>query len=84
MQQMVIRRPADVGVALAEARRVRGLSQAELADVAGVDRTYLARIEAGMSTILVQRVLRLLRRLGAELVVVLPAQQPVDPTAKNF
>ncbi|MDQ1630278.1 MAG: HTH-type transcriptional regulator / antitoxin HipB [Frankiaceae bacterium] len=78
MRQVPIRRPKDLGLAVAEARRLRRLSQAELADTAGIDRTYLVRLEAGLSTLLVERVLRLLRRLGAELVVVLPPEEP-DP-----
>ena len=77
---MMIRRPADLGLALAEARGTRGLSQAQLADAVGIDRTYLARLEAGMTTILVTRLLRLLRRLGAEVVVVLPDPPAAGPS----
>lgn len=75
MPQVTIRRPTDMGLALAEARRARGLSQEQLAEAAGIDRTYLARLEAGLTTILLQRVLRLLRRAGAELVVVFPTAE---------
>jgi transcriptional regulator with XRE-family HTH domain len=70
--KVLIRRPTDLGLAVATARRARGLTQEQLADATGIDRTYLARLEAGLSTLFVQRLLRLLRRLGAELVVVLP------------
>ena len=76
MRKVTIRRPADLGLALAEARRARGLSQAELAEATGIERTYLARLEGGLSTLLLQRILRLLRRLGADLVVELPATDP--------
>lgn len=70
--RFVVRKPRDLGAAVAEARRLRGMSQEELARATGVDRTYLARVEAGLSVLLVARVLRLLRRLGAEVVVLLP------------
>jgi len=45
--------------------------------VSGIERTYLAKLEAGLSTLLLDRSLRLLRRLGARLVVELPVD-PVD------
>jgi acetolactate synthase regulatory subunit len=32
-------------------------------------RTYLARIEAGMTVAMIERILRILRRLGAEVTV---------------
>ena len=77
MQRLEIRRPEDLGLALSEARRTAGLTQAQLAHVSGIERTYLAKLEAGLSTLLLDRSLRLLRRLGARLVVELPVD-PVD------
>jgi transcriptional regulator with XRE-family HTH domain len=68
-----IRRPQDLGLAVSEARRLAGLTQAQLSDDSGVDRTYLAKLEAGLTTLLLERSIRLLRRLGARLVVELPA-----------
>jgi transcriptional regulator with XRE-family HTH domain len=59
-------------------RRVRahstkqGAQDRRFAEQSGVERTYLAKLEAGMTTLLVDRTLRLLRRLGARLVVELP------------
>jgi transcriptional regulator with XRE-family HTH domain len=73
-----LRSPADLGAAIAEARRRRGLSQEQLADFAGVERTYLARLEAGSSVLLLERALRLLRRLGAEVTVTMPSPGPLD------
>jgi transcriptional regulator with XRE-family HTH domain len=67
-----IRRPQDLGLAVSEARRMAGLTQAQLSDDSGVDRTYLAKLEAGLTTLLLDRSIRLLRRLGARLVVELP------------
>ena len=72
MQRLEIRRPEDLGLAVSEARRAAGLTQAQLAEQCGVERTYLAKLESGLSTLLLERSVRLLRRLGARLVVELP------------
>lgn len=72
MQRIEIRRAEDLGLAVSEARRALGMTQLELAEQSGVERTYLAKLEAGLSTLLLERSLRLLRRLGARLVVELP------------
>jgi len=80
-RQMKVRTGADLGAAVAEARRARSLTQLELADSVNLDRTYLARIEAGISVQMLDRTLRLLRRLGAEVTVTLPepAASPRPP-----
>ncbi|HET9654100.1 MAG TPA: helix-turn-helix transcriptional regulator [Kineosporiaceae bacterium] len=72
LQRIEIRRAEDLGLAVSEARRAVGLTQVRLAEQSGVERTYLAKLEAGMTTLLLDRTLRLLRRLGARLVVELP------------
>ena len=72
MQSIEIRRAEDLGLAVSEARHARELTQAQLAEQSGVERTYLAKLEAGLSTLLLERTLRLLRRLGARLVVEIP------------
>jgi transcriptional regulator with XRE-family HTH domain len=48
------------------------MTQQRLAEEAGVERSYLARLEAGASTLAVERALRLLRRMGATVTVTLP------------
>jgi transcriptional regulator with XRE-family HTH domain len=53
-------------------RRENGLTQQDLAEQAGIDRTYLARLEAGAETLLLERALRALRRMGAVVRVELP------------
>jgi len=50
------------------------MSQAELAEAAGIERTYLSRLEGSHSTIAIDRALRALRRMGAEVTVNLPAE----------
>ena len=68
-----IRTPADLGRAIAGARHERGLSQSALADELGFKRSYLSELETGNeATIALERSLRALRRLGAELTVTLP------------
>ena len=69
-----IRTPDDLGRAIAGARRERGLSQGALAEELGFKRSYLSELETGgEATIALDRSLRALRRLGAELTVTLPS-----------
>lgn len=75
-RQWSIRSGADLGRAVAGVRSERGMTQAELARLAGLDRTYLARIEAGASVQLVDRALRALRRMGATITVTFEPEQP--------
>ncbi len=71
-RRVVVRKGSDFGVAIAEARQARGLTQEALAATSNVDRSYLARMEAGLTVVLLDRTLRVLRRLGADVVVELP------------
>jgi transcriptional regulator with XRE-family HTH domain len=49
------------------------MTQERLAAELGIDRSYLARLEAGStSTLLLERALRALRRMGATVTVSLP------------
>lgn len=72
----VIRSGADLGRAVAEIRRLGGLTQEALASATGVERTYLAKLEAGASVRFVERALRVLRRLGATVTVTVGADDP--------
>jgi transcriptional regulator with XRE-family HTH domain len=65
----VVRSGEDVGHAVAEIRRRRSLTQEELAAQGGLSRTWLAKLEAGRSATVLDHLLRLLRRLGATVVV---------------
>jgi transcriptional regulator with XRE-family HTH domain len=67
-----IHNPADIGRAIAGVRAERGLTQAELAKRTDIDRSYLARLEAGGSQLVLERSLRALRRMGATITVSLP------------
>lgn len=71
-----INRPEDFGRALAGVRTAQGLSQVDLAELLGVQRSYVAAIEAGASVQMLERLLRAFRRLGAEITVALPPDEP--------
>jgi HTH-type transcriptional regulator/antitoxin HipB len=65
----IVRSAADFGRALAGIRAQRRLTQEDLAAKAGVSRTYIARIESGVTTLAVDRLLRMLRRMGATVTI---------------
>ena len=56
--------PEALGTALRHYRQQAGLSQAELAERTGLNRTYLSALEQGKGTEHVRRLLRVLKRLG--------------------
>ena len=59
--------PASLGTAIRHYRHAAGLSQADLAERAGLNRTYLSDLEQGKETEQVKRVLRLLKELGVRM-----------------
>jgi transcriptional regulator with XRE-family HTH domain len=65
----VVRSTADLGRAVAGVRAERRLTQEALAEESGVDRSYVARLERGLGTLAIERVLRMLRRMGATVTV---------------
>ncbi|MGI8413076.1 MAG: helix-turn-helix domain-containing protein [Solirubrobacteraceae bacterium] len=67
----VVRSPSDLSRAIAGIRTVRGMRQEDLATETGIDRTYLAKLEAGASSIQLDRMLRALRRMGATITITL-------------
>lgn len=68
-ERFAVRSADDVGRAIAEIRRRRSLTQAELADLSGMSRESLAQFEIGRSGGALDRMLRLLRRLGATVTI---------------
>lgn len=61
---MIIRTPADLGAAIRDRRKSRGLSQSELAKRVGVGRQWLVAVEHG--------------KPGAELALVLRVLDTID------
>lgn len=55
---------ASLGAAIRHYREQAGLTQAELAERAGLHRTYLSALEQGRGTEQVKRILQLLKHLG--------------------
>lgn len=55
---------ASVGPAIRRYREEAGLTQAQLADMAGLNRTYLSNLEQGKETEQMRRILRILKQLG--------------------
>lgn len=59
--------PASLGAAIRHYRKEAGLTQAQLAEMAGLRRSYLSELESGKETEQLKRVLRLLRQLGVRM-----------------
>jgi len=64
-----VRRGDDFGMAIGEIRRSRGLTQREVAADIQVQRTYLAAIEGGRSSRVLEHMLRALRWMGATVTI---------------
>jgi transcriptional regulator with XRE-family HTH domain len=59
--------PASLGDAIRHYRIEAGLTQAQLANLAGLHRSYLSELESGKETEQVKRLLRVLRQLGVRM-----------------
>jgi transcriptional regulator with XRE-family HTH domain len=69
MEQWTVRSAEDLGRSIADIRHARGLTQSELAAQGGLSRPWLAKLEAGRSTPVLDHLLRLTRRLGATITI---------------
>ena len=83
-REIRIRGAEDLTAAVGEVRRNRHLTQQELADEVGITRSYLAQVEVGRPSSVIDHALTSLRRMGATVTV---TYQPLDSTpaagAKN-
>lgn len=61
--------PESIGAAIRHFRTQAGMTQAELAESAGLHRTYLSNLESGKETEQVRRILRVLRELGVRMTI---------------
>jgi transcriptional regulator with XRE-family HTH domain len=59
--------PASLGDAIRHYRTAAGLTQAQLAEMAGLQRSYLSELESGKETEQLKRTLRVLRQLGVRM-----------------
>jgi len=74
----LVRGGSDLGKAVSEARRARGLTQMQFAQQMGFDQAYLARLERGHSVQLLDRAISALRALGADITVAIPDPEDAD------
>ena len=61
--------PESFGAAIRHFRQEAGLTQAQLAELTGLNRTYLSKLERGGETEQIRRLLRVLRQLGLRMTV---------------
>ena len=59
--------PASLGDAIRHYRTEAGLTQAQLAEMAGLQRWYLSELETGKETEQLKRIFRALRQLGVRM-----------------
>lgn len=59
--------PDSLGAAIRHYREEAGLTQAQLAELTGLNRTYLSRLERGNETEQLRRLLRVLKQLGVRM-----------------
>lgn len=62
-----VRSSEDLGLAVASARKGRGFSQQQFADLAGVGRRFVSDLENGKSTAEIGKVLQVLTALGIDM-----------------
>jgi HTH-type transcriptional regulator / antitoxin HipB len=62
-----IKTPADVGLALQQARLEKGLTQVQVAEMVGQPQSTISQLESGASTIYLKRLLVLAKALDLEL-----------------
>ncbi|MHB8438378.1 MAG: helix-turn-helix domain-containing protein [Acidimicrobiales bacterium] len=58
---------ASLGLAVREFRARRGMSQVRLSELAGIHRSYLSELEQGKTTEQLERLVRVLDRLGVRI-----------------
>ena len=62
-----IRRVADVGTHVREARKAMKLSQQSFADLAGVGRRFVSELESGKGSVEFERVLKVCQAAGVDI-----------------
>ena len=72
------RRQHEIGAAVRNARRARGITQDELAQALGVDRVTISRYEGGKRAIGIPTLLDVSDYLGIPVTLLLPRPNPAD------
>lgn len=73
-----------IGKCIREKRRANGLSQDRFALVAGIDRSYMGRIERGEVSITIEKLYRIAAVLQCEPVTLLPKMSSIRlPTTRK-
>jgi len=75
-----IRTTSDLGRTVADIRAAQHLTQADIAADSGLTRDYVAKLETGRTSPLIDHLLRLLRRLGATITVTFDVPEAHDDT----
>jgi transcriptional regulator with XRE-family HTH domain len=64
-----IRSSRDLGRTLGDVRKLRELTQQQLAEMTGMRRDYLSQLESSSDTLELRRLILAFRRLGADITV---------------
>lgn len=64
LDQQIIRSSRDLGQVIAAARRLRGLTQRQVAEALGMTQAWVSRVEQGKQRAWLGQVLRLMAYLG--------------------
>lgn len=70
-----------IGKNIREKRRANGLSQDRFALAAGIDRSYMGRIERGEVSITIEMLYRISATLQCEPIILLPKMSSIFPSA---
>jgi len=68
-----IRSAQDLGRTLGDVRKLRDLTQQQLAEMTGMRRDYLSQLESSSDTLELRRLILAFRRLGADITVTVEA-----------
>jgi HTH-type transcriptional regulator/antitoxin HipB len=67
-----VRSSAALGLALQQARMAAGITQRQLAERVGASQRYIWELEAGNESLVISRILGVLRETGAEMILEIP------------
>ncbi|MBW8172206.1 helix-turn-helix domain-containing protein [Ornithinimicrobium sp. Arc0846-15] len=77
------RTPTDIGGFLTDVRRLKGITQAQLAEALGVPRRYIIEVEAGKNTQYAERLFRLFHYLHIDITLQAQDIQPSQAETSN-